>query len=352
MTVIFRWFFLSSLKRMLMVSFAVVMLFSLAESIDKMRYLGNGLTLPLLGEYLLLKVPFVLVDFMPVIVLIAAAMHITDMSHHHEMAAIRAAGVATPLMLKPLLLAAVCMGLLTFAFGEWVEPQTNQRLSTIEQVHISKKKPVNMGEQWLRDEQMFLRLSPLTHNYFALTMLKVSPDSQWLERIDASKAYYENGAWHLEQAYVSRPDGHQGLEIALESHLKVATSLSPATVGAPDPRDMQWLELYDFAQSLTEAVLESSGYFYQLNRKLAMPMACLVMVLLAYTLCENMGSRIAAKSKGLIVAIVLGLSFHIVGMLMGMLVDGGRLPAMYAAWLPDVLFLGLSGYWLLQKEGY
>jgi len=255
-------------------------------------------------------------------------------------------------MLKPLILAAACMGLFTLACGEWVGPNTNQRLSYIERVHISKKSPVNIGEQWLRDTSTFLRLSPLTANYFSLTMFKVGEDSQWLERIDAAKAYYKQGAWHLEQAYVSRPDAKQGLSVVLKPNFVITTALSPETVAAPDPRDMQWFELYTFAQDLAAAGLQADRYLYQLNRKLALPVACLVMVLLAYSLCENMGSRVAANSKGLMIAITLALAFYIFGVILGMLVDGGRLPAIYAAWLPSLVFLGFSGYRLLLKEGY
>ncbi|MDQ6989298.1 MAG: LptF/LptG family permease [Mariprofundaceae bacterium] len=353
MTVLFRWMFLSSLSRMFAVTMAIVALFMLAESIDKMRYIGDGLTLPLLAEYVLLKAPFMVSDFMPVVILIAVAIHLTDMSHHHEMAALRAAGIAMPIMLKPLLLAATCLALLTFAFGEWVEPTTNPRLSYIERVHISQKQAPVQGEQWLRDEQMFLHLSPLTHDYFALTILKVNANSQWLQRIDAAKAHYEAGAWHLEHAYISLPANQQtALHTREQSNMRIVTSLNPATVATPDPRNMQWLELYDFAQDLADAGLESQSYVYQFNRKMAVPIACLIMVLLAYSLCENMGSRIAANSKGLMVAIVLGIAFYIFGMLLGMMVDHERLPAMYAAWLPSIFFLGLSGYLLLKKEGY
>ncbi|MDX8383800.1 MAG: LptF/LptG family permease, partial [Ghiorsea sp.] len=69
-------------------------------------------------------------------------------------------------------------------------------------------------------------------------------------------------------------------------------------------------------------------------------------------LCSNMGSRIAANSKGLITAIVVGIGFYIFNTAIGLLTDGGQLPATYAAWFPNILFAGLAGYLLLQKEGY
>jgi len=352
MPVLFRWMFTSCLLRIAAITLAVITIFMVAESVDKARYLGDGLTIPLLVEYLLLKVPFIVTDFMPVIVLIAVGIYLTETSHHHELAAMRAAGIPMPKLLSPLLLAAACAGFFTFAMGEWVEPISHKRLSYINDVHIHQEKPKQHGVQWLRDTSSFLRLTPLTDGYFSLMMLKTSPNGLWLQRIDASKGTYQNNAWHLEQVYISQPDPNTGLQITHHPTFTLSSQLSPQTVSSPSPKDMQWFELRQFTNHLADAGLEYQAYLYQLHHKLATPIACLIMVILAYALCSNMGSRIAANSKGLIVAIVLGVGFYIFTTTISMLTDGGQLPAIYAAWFPDLLFLGIAGFLILGKEGH
>jgi lipopolysaccharide export LptBFGC system permease protein LptF len=37
---------------------------------------------------------------------------------------------------------------------------------------------------------------------------------------------------------------------------------------------------------------------------------------------------------------------------MNVMSNGGYLPVVYAAWWPDVMFLGIAGYLLLLREGY
>jgi len=78
MGVLFRWIFASSLLRVLAISIGVTLLFMVAESFAKMGLLGKTMTASTLAEYLLLKVPFMLTDFMPVIVLIGSAIYMTE----------------------------------------------------------------------------------------------------------------------------------------------------------------------------------------------------------------------------------------------------------------------------------
>ncbi|MDX8386942.1 MAG: LptF/LptG family permease [Ghiorsea sp.] len=354
MTVLFRWIFVSSLLRIVAITIAVVAIFMIAESFDKARHLGQGLSFALLAEYLVLKIPLMISDFMPVIVLIGVAIYMTEISHHHELVAIRAAGIAIPVLLKPLLVAAACAGLFMFAIGEWVEPLTNERRAIIEKVNIERMQPAKHGVQWLRDEGSLLRLTPLQDNYFSLMMLRVGEQGEWVERIDAGKARYEEGkqAWYLEHVFVSQPDQIKDMLIEEVASMTIPTHLSPSTVVAPKPRDMQWFELYAFKKTLADAGLDSDTYEFQLHRKLAAPISCIIMVILAFSLCGNMGSRISANSKGLVIAISLGLIFYVFNNTIAVLVGSGKLPVVYAAWWPNILFLGVAGYLLLEKEGH
>ncbi len=353
MTVLFRWMFVSSFMRIVGIALGIILLFMVAESFSKAALIGKTMTVSLLLEYLMLKVPFMVTDFLPVIVLLGAAIYMTEISHHHELVALKAAGVSLRFILTPLLALATCVGLFTFALAEWVEPVTNVRLDMMERTLVQGKKPVRVqGEQWFRDEGRFFQLQPLQGKYFKLMMLETDAQGQWQGRTDASKAYYEQGIWFLEKVYVSQPDNNQGIRIQSLPNLELRSNIGPATVAAPKARDMQWLELYHFTQSLSEAGLDAKEYEYQLHKRIAGPLACLIMVMLAYSLCGNMGSRVAANSKGLLAALTLGLLFYIFNTSMSVMTNGGYLPVVFAAWWPDIMFLGIAGYLLLVREGY
>jgi len=352
MTVLFRWILISTLTRVAAIAIAVVLIFMIGESIDKARYLGDGLNMTLLGEYLILKVPYMISKFMPVIALLGVAVYVIEISRHHELVALRAAGVKFFTLLQPMLVAGVMVAVLMFALGEWVEPLVNKRLNYIDRVYIEKEQALQQGVQWLHESNTFMRLTPLIQNYFAVLMTKRGKDGLWIERLDANKASYASGAWHLENVIQTNPSKTGGFAIKHFDKLTLKSNLSPQTVAAPDPRDMQWLDLYHFERALAEAGLDSKHYLYQLQRKLAAPISCLIMMILAYGLCSNMGERVGSKSQGLLLTIGTGLLFHVLNSAIEAFVSGGQLPVLYAAWLPNVLFLSIAGYTLLKREGY
>jgi len=136
MPILFRWIFAGCLSRSLATMAALLAIYVIIEAFDKARYLGNGLTPSLLIEYLLLKSPFMISEFMPIMILLAASIYLIELSHHQEIVAVRSAGLGINKLLTPLLSVAILGSLLSFAIGEWITPATNQRLDIIEQVHI------------------------------------------------------------------------------------------------------------------------------------------------------------------------------------------------------------------------
>lgn len=351
MPTLFRWLFYGFLGRALGTMVALLAIYAIIEIFDKTRYLGNGMTTTLLIEYLLLKTPYMISEFMPVILLVSASIYVSEISHHQELAALRAAGLGVNKLLMPLISVGLLAALLNFAIGEWVTPTTNQRLDVIERVNVHNMPDQHRGIQWLKDGQRFYRLAPLTNGRFSMLMLETDAKGGWVRRIDAASAYYEGGKWMLGNVHISKPSATEGMELEHKDELSFASQVGPDTADPPSPKHMQIIELARYARNLERAGLAASGFVLTLHQKIAAPFACLVMVLLAVALSMNMGSRISATSKGLIAAIVLGLTFYVLGNASSLLANGDKLPAAYAAWLPNLIFGGLAGFLMLHKEG-
>jgi len=343
--------FHACLSRAAATMLALLAIFSIIEIFDKSRYLGHGMDAALLTEYLLLKMPFMMVEFMPIILLIAASIYIAEISHHHELVAMRAAGLGLEKIVAPILAVGILGAGLSLVMGEWVTPATNARLDVMERMIIHHKAPSVHGIQWLKDGQNFYRLTPLNDNTFKMMMLQTDKKGAWIKRIDAKRASYLNGEWTLTDIHTSRPDAQEGMQLTHQNVLRFPSEVGPDSADPPSPRHMTFMQLYSYTQSLEQAGLNTTDFVFTLHRKLAAPMACLIMVLLAVALCMNMGSRIAATSWGLVLAITLGLLFYVLGNASGLLANGERLPAAYAAWLPMLFFGGITGFLLIHKEG-
>jgi len=352
MPVIFRWIFSGCLSRSLMMMATLLAVYVIIESFDKARYLGHGLTTHLMLEYMLLKIPFMISEFMPIIVLIGASVYLIEISRHQEMVAIRAAGLGINKVLSPLLTVAVLAAGLSFAIGEWVTPVTNQRLDSIERVNIQHKQQIKQGVQWLKDGHRFFRLTPLGNHQFSLTMIETGVKGDWVRRIDSSLASYQSGAWHLHDVNISTPSSHEGMKFEQHDELTITSASGPETSELPRPRHMDFFQLRHYIQDLQHAGLSAGGYVYAMHRKFSAPFACLLMVILAAALCIGTGDRNSRTSWGLVLTISLGLAFYIVGNAGSLLASSDHLPAAFAAWLPSLVFGGLALFLLLKREGH
>jgi len=351
MPIVFRWIFHTCLSRALATLSALLALYIIIETFDKARYLGKGLDAGLLVEYLALKAPFLLSEFMPIIVLVATSIFLVELSMHRELIAIRAAGLGINKIILPILAMASLAAAASFVIGEWVTPITNQRLDNIEKVHIQHQQPSAQGIQWLRDGRRFFRLTPLADNRFALTVLETDAEGSWTRRFDAAWATYSAGVWQLHDVYISAPE-KESMSVTEESVLPLPASVGPKTADLPDPSQMQLFELNHYVNDLRKAGLDATGYAFTLHRKLAAPLACLFMAILAAGLCLHASTRNRASSWGLATAITLGLLYYVMGNASGLLASGQQLPAAYAAWLPNLVFGGGGLFLLLHREGH
>ncbi len=123
---------------------------------------GKGLPWSVIGEVFLLSVPFLLAMTLPLAVLAATLYAFGQLANDSEITAMRAGGVSTVGMLRPVLAWAVVMVLVTFGFVDQVLPRSNARLRNL-YFDIAKKKPTfSMVENVINkvpSSQYFLRAS-------------------------------------------------------------------------------------------------------------------------------------------------------------------------------------------------
>jgi lipopolysaccharide export system permease protein len=123
---------------------------------------GKGLPWSVIGEVFLLSVPFLLAMTLPLAVLAATLYAFGQLANDSEITAMRAGGVSTTGMLRPVLAWAVVMVLVTFGFVDQVLPRSNARLRNL-YFDIAKKKPTfSMVENVINkvpSSQYFLRAS-------------------------------------------------------------------------------------------------------------------------------------------------------------------------------------------------
>jgi lipopolysaccharide export LptBFGC system permease protein LptF len=111
-------------------------------------------------------------------------------------------------------------------------------------------------------------------------------------------------------------------------------------------QEMSYGELSRYIDDLKQSGFDTKRLSVQLNRKLAYPLITLVMAMLAIPFSLTMGKR--GSLAGIATAIGLAIAYWVIDGLFQAMGNVNTLPAMMAAWTPDLLF-GIAGTYLLLR---
>jgi len=162
----------------------------------------------------------------------------------------------------------------------------------------------------------------------------------------ASRATYRAGVWEAEQGWSQRFDKRD--QVAPATFTRVRVEMSPLTDFARSQLDTSEMGMFQLAQHVKR--LEASGYNaapqqVDFHRKIAVPFSTLVMTLLAIPFGVTIGRSGALYGIGL--AIVLSFAYWLLTTFFMAAGGAGLLPAAFAAWAANVLFLSAALYMML-----
>ncbi len=161
--------------------------------------LGMGAVL----GYLILKIPLIFEQIMPVCLLLAGIITLGLLNRHHEMMALQAAGLSIGRIIRPLLLAALALTLLTLAGSQWLLPPTMAETNRIwhEQVrHQTPRGIERQGRIYYRGRQGIYSFLPSAADQAVLLDFSylIRDEKFRLTRlISAERAVWEGGSWTL-----------------------------------------------------------------------------------------------------------------------------------------------------------
>ena len=343
-------------------------------SFDLFAKLGDfqeeGLPASAIAHYYAAKTPEFLVIVVPVALLLALLYALTNHARHHELTAIRAAGISLMRLSAPYLGAGLFLSLALFALNEWWAPQSAEAAAAVREQHRARASTGEAG-RWERNLQFRNGRDGRIWNIEALNLddfTLINPQISWRlpdqssRSLIATNAIRTNGHWGffhaLEFAYPAGGDFSYSVATnafivipeftespeQIRSEIKISrlaslrsgreTHLSVAEI-------LNYLRLHPDLDSKDNAWLQT-----QLHARLAAPWTCLVVVLIAIPFGAQNPRRNAFV--GVASSIVICFSYFVLMRLGLALGTSGALPPWLAAWLPN-LFFGGAGLALALK---
>ena len=348
----------------LLVEISFVMLsliFSLFELLSDI--IRNHAALEVVGEYLLNLTPSMIYTITPLSVLIAVLATIGTLNRSSELTAMKATGISLYRAVVPIFMIAAILSVVMFTFDQFYLPNANRKQEALRS-EIKGKPPrtfLRPDREWVfgktkPDEGahiFYYEYFDSANNRFAnLTVLEFQPNSFVLaERIFASNVVWDpqQHEWKFEDGWERTFQGG-----TISSYRKFKSEVFPNITEPPgyfkkedlQSSEMTFAELAHYIHDLSQSGFDTLPLRVQLNKKIAYPLVTLVMAILAVPFSLSMGRR--GSLTGVAVAIGVAIAYWVAAGLFEAMGNVNTLPAVLAAWSPDLLFGLVGGYLLLR----
>ncbi|MBS1820886.1 MAG: LPS export ABC transporter permease LptF [Acidobacteria bacterium] len=348
---------------LVLVSFSMLFLiFTFFELIGDI--IRNRTPLVTVGDYLINLVPYIIYNVTPLCCLVAVLVTFGALSRSSEMTAMKATGISLYRIVTPVLITTILIAAGLFAFDEFYLPTANRRQEALRS--IIKNKPAQTflrpDRKWMSGQTQstgspsrvfyYQFFDPAKSVFANLTVFEFDPTNFTLQRrIFASSAHWNDrvNQWVLENGWQRT---FQGETVASYQPFTVTTfpeiHEQPSYFVKEDrpAQEMSYNELSHYISDLDQSGFDTKRLSVQLNRKLAYPLITLVMAMLAIPFALSMGKR--GSLAGIATAIGLAIAYWVVDGLFQAMGNVNTLPALLAAWTPDLLF-GIAGTYLLLR---
>jgi lipopolysaccharide export system permease protein len=277
------------LTRMVFVRFFVVLLgiSAFVLTLDIVTYSKEILDLGgfnAVARYALYRAPGILSTFLPICVLLALLLTLTELSYRNETQALWAAGVSPFRIMAMLAPLGLVIGFAYFALNDRAIPRTAPQLREWgigdygeKQLKLGEKDPI-----WMRAGADILRAASSNREATELedvTIFRRDANGLLREQIMASTARLDQGRWKLHNVIVYYRDN---LPASRLNDLIYSGEMRPAVAGARsgDPEEMTLADLGYFVENAGFGIRPTWVYQTSWHKRLSLPLTALVMIVL------------------------------------------------------------------------
>lgn len=324
----------------------------LGESGKILAYPGNGDAE--LWRYVSLRLPQLIARFLPFSVLLGTLITLSTLNQHSEVISMKAAGISAHQIIAPLVVAALGIAVVSFAFNERIVTRATATLEDWDDVDFGPV-PRDSGMKanvWVRhgDDLIFARTvrpSPAATILGDVTIYERSGET--LEAIVTGRRGSPSGrAWRLENA--ERFDVAAGTSQRLPS-IEFGAGLDPAqfALADADADKQDFRALQDSIRQLKTAGRATMALESGLWHKFSGPLSALLMPLLGAVAGFGL-ARTGQLFIRAVIGMALGFAYFVVDNFALALGNLGAYSPPLAAWAPFALFLLVGESVLIRTE--
>lgn len=322
-------------------------------------FLSSTSSLKIIFLYYASMLPMILSYILPSSTLIAALYGLGVLNRHQEIIAMKAGGVSSFQILRPILHLAFLISLALLFMNESITPKSAILSTSIKQGMILKSQD-SLNERSIENvailangnRMLFAReLHPNTNTLYDVILLDHYPNMSLKSKKTAQRAVYQNSKWTLYDVMEydvdmrgdiqNKPLRHESLSVDI--HETPEDFLNQYT----QSEFMSYRQLKAYIQTTQVSGFKTSNRLKtEMHEKISHPFICFIMLLVSapIALISRRGGAMISIGVGLIVIV----TYYGCAALSGALGKGGVIPAEWAAWLPNLVFF-CTGLVMLKK---
>ncbi len=306
------------------------------------------------------QVPGQVMQALPIASLLASVIAMILLSRTNEITAMRAAGMGAIRIGLPLAVGGLLLSGLSLLLGEVVLPRFAQKVHYVQQVQIEGEKDDQMagGAKWLRNGQNlinFQEFDPISQTMTKVRVVEVRPNFRPVQSVEAETAIFnpETKFWRLKDIRVLHFKRNGTLDSVEQRDVQdVEIPVEPQKLKKDrrKPNELSFGELNDLVDRGDQSGADTVPFKVELQGKLAYPFAAFVVSLIGLKFGYK-SERTTETAVGILLAFCIGISYWFVmsaGRALGL---RGDLHPFLAAWLANVVILGIIVFdaWMSKR---
>ena len=352
-TYLAKMFVVRILAVLVMLVLVLMMLDLLSTSGKILAAEGNGDAE--LWTYVSLRIPQLIARFLPYSVLLATLITLVTLNQNSEVVAMKAAGLSAHQVLAPLLLTALAVAFVSFAFNERVVTRATATLKAWEANEYGPvpKESSARSNVYLSDGSDVLSAASLSGagdniSMSGVTWYRRADNGLIVEQARAPRATFASPGWKLEEAEVFDVETATSKTVASRT---VAAGVTPEQIEleSVDPDAQGFFELSRSIEAYEAAGRRSNELRAKWWHKISGPLSALLMPLLGAVAAFGL-ARSGQVFVRAIIGMALGFAYFVVDNAALAMGNFGGYPPLLAAWAPFLLFLLIGETVLVRTE--
>ncbi|MBV8068770.1 MAG: LptF/LptG family permease [Acidobacteriaceae bacterium] len=336
---------------------ALIEVFTFFELLGDM--IKNDIAMSTMVDYLWHLAPSLVYQLTPIGTLVASLICFGILTKYNEVTAFKASGISVHRLAAPVLVVSFVLSGLLFTFDHYYIPEANRRQERLRA--IIKNKAVasylNPNRKWVYGQgsriynyQAFDGRRSIMSN---VNVYELDPatfrvarqvSAQWARWNDAKHAWvFENGITQIDTQNGNSYRSFYG-KTAIFSELTEPPSWFVRE--EKEYKEMNFQELGQYIRELKASGLDTIPLQVQYYKKFAVPLFALIMAILSIPFAFIAGNRGAMTGVG--ISFGVAIAYWTIGTLFEQVGDLNQLPAVMAAWSPDIIF-SLAGLYLMAR---